>query len=762
GFMQNPSSGSLSTLTIQVEVTALNSAPVIESLTAEQSVLFPGQSTILHAVAYDPEGDPISFSWSTSLGAVTALAPGEALYEAPVMAGAASVVCTVTDSLGASSTAALSISVTEAIAERKITSGLLSPQRVSFGPAGELFVADPGAGGIVVTDLFSDQAMEIIRVADVSTLAADWQGFLVVGGKGGARVIDSLGEEVLRLDPADGLFEVADVASDPTNRRYGVLYKNANRVVVFGETGSVDFALGSPGDGPGELMSPLAMAFGPAGEIVVADTGHGLIQVFDPSGGFLRAFGGLGGDPGQFTQLQGVAVGPTGLVYATDAFQSRVQVFTFDGVLREAFGAYGDEPGQLKTPIGLEIASAYGRLAVTSLNSSSVHVFELGGTGYESPFGSLSPAMLGFADLAVGMTSSEKTVSLTNSSARQMVISNIAVSGEFTNNTDCGSTLEPGDTCFIGVAFAPTTIGQGSGVLTIESNAINSPHICELSGTAVEVTLVVDDVAVTEGDEQSVFAVFPVDLNVAAPETVEVDWRTENGDAVAGKDFSAASGTVLIPSGSTTGAIWVEVLPDMLDEHDEDFSVWLTDPVNAVLGVAWSTGTILDNDPISRLSATDVVACEKLGGLTVDVVLDRVSGCDIAFDWATRDITALAGQDYTAASGTAFIPRGSRSAQIPVEFVIDSLVEDDEIFALDLFAPVDAVLETSEILITITEVGRAPGDLNRDCLIDAADLAEMILVLTDPGYMPSGDPDCNSNGVVDDSDLECIMKEIFR
>ncbi|MEN8164975.1 MAG: hypothetical protein ABFS37_12660, partial [Acidobacteriota bacterium] len=38
GFMQNPSSGSLSTLTIQVEVTALNSAPVIESLSAEQSV----------------------------------------------------------------------------------------------------------------------------------------------------------------------------------------------------------------------------------------------------------------------------------------------------------------------------------------------------------------------------------------------------------------------------------------------------------------------------------------------------------------------------------------------------------------------------------------------------------------------------------------------------------------------------------------------------------------------------------------------------
>jgi len=106
---------------------------------------------------------------------------------------------------------------------------------------------------------------------------------------------------------------------------------------------------------------------------------------------------------------------------------------------------------------------------------------------------SLSPSALSFGTVVVGQASASKLVTLTNNSALTLDISNIAISGDFTQTTSpspCGSTLAAGKSCKIEVAFTPTQVGARTGTLSVYDNASNSPQTVSLSGTGkVQVAL---------------------------------------------------------------------------------------------------------------------------------------------------------------------------------------------------------------------------------------------------------------------------------
>ena len=92
---------------------------------------------------------------------------------------------------------------------------------------------------------------------------------------------------------------------------------------------------------------------------------------------------------------------------------------------------------------------------------------------------------------------------------------------------------------------------------------------------------------------------FDVRLASAHAEAVSMDWSTADRTAVAGADYTAASGSLTIAAGQTGGTISVAVLDDDVDEPDETFAVALSNLVHAVWtpgGAARATGTIEDND----------------------------------------------------------------------------------------------------------------------------------------------------------------------
>jgi hypothetical protein len=97
-----------------------------------------------------------------------------------------------------------------------------------------------------------------------------------------------------------------------------------------------------------------------------------------------------------------------------------------------------------------------------------------------APAASVAPASLTFSSQVVGTTSAAKTVTLKDTGTGPMLITNISVSGPFTQSNNC-TTVAAGSSCTIQVSFAPTALGSATGSLTIVDNA--GTQTVPLSGT---------------------------------------------------------------------------------------------------------------------------------------------------------------------------------------------------------------------------------------------------------------------------------------
>jgi hypothetical protein len=107
--------------------------------------------------------------------------------------------------------------------------------------------------------------------------------------------------------------------------------------------------------------------------------------------------------------------------------------------------------------------------------------------------------------------------------------------------------------------------------------------------------LYIDDTSRSEGDSSGV-ARFVVRLSPAATGTVTVNYATANGTATSPGDFTARSGSLTFPAGTTTRNIDVPISNDNIAEATETFRVVLSSPSGAVLGDSSATATIFDND----------------------------------------------------------------------------------------------------------------------------------------------------------------------
>lgn len=192
--------------------------------------------------------------------------------------------------------------------------------------------------------------------------------------------------------------------------------------------------------------------------------------------------------------------------------------------------------------------------------------------------------------------------------------------------------------------------------------------------------------AAVEGNAGTTSVTFPVTLAKPATADVTVGYATADGSAAAGTDYTATSGTLTIAKGQTTGAFTVLVNGDTLVEGDETFKVALSSPTVATLDVASATATIT-NDDTTTLTATGTAVKESAGKAAVTVTSTLKSQQPITVEYATADGTARAGDDYTAAAGTATIPAGETSTTIEVAIAGDTLVEGDEVFSVGFTNP---------------------------------------------------------------------------
>jgi hypothetical protein len=101
---------------------------------------------------------------------------------------------------------------------------------------------------------------------------------------------------------------------------------------------------------------------------------------------------------------------------------------------------------------------------------------------------------------------------------------------------------------------------------------------------------------VTEGDSGTTTLTFTVRLSAPATTGAAVSFRTVDGTARAGSDYTARTGSLTFPAGTTTATVAVTVRGDVTGEADETLVLLLHEPVNAGVADGSGTGTIVNDD----------------------------------------------------------------------------------------------------------------------------------------------------------------------
>ncbi|MGA3089990.1 MAG: choice-of-anchor D domain-containing protein [Terriglobales bacterium] len=114
-------------------------------------------------------------------------------------------------------------------------------------------------------------------------------------------------------------------------------------------------------------------------------------------------------------------------------------------------------------------------------------VFPNCGTNADGATAVLSATKLTFPKTPIGQTS-ELPVTLTNTGFATLDLSNVAVTGDFSvQSNPCGTQLVAGANCTLTVGFTPAAKGSLKGILQLTDNAPNNPQQVTLTGTGVSI-----------------------------------------------------------------------------------------------------------------------------------------------------------------------------------------------------------------------------------------------------------------------------------
>ena len=189
-----------------------------------------------------------------------------------------------------------------------------------------------------------------VKLGQCSAVDFDSRGRLYVFHRGkqpilcfdrNGRFVRSWGDKLigkahgLRVDPDDNVW-VTDI-------RHHTVFKFSPKGKLLLSLGQVD----RPGRGTNQFNKPTDVAFGPKGEIYVADGyGNSRVMKFTANGKFLTSWGKPGKGRGEFDLPHSILVDSKGRVLVGDRENDRVQVFDSNGKLLTiwtGFAPYGME-----------------------------------------------------------------------------------------------------------------------------------------------------------------------------------------------------------------------------------------------------------------------------------------------------------------------------------------------------------------------------------------------------------------------------------
>jgi large repetitive protein len=413
-----------------------------------------------------------------------------------------------------------------------------------------------GAGNMYLGDIFNNKVRVINPTSGtITTYAGNLSP--AFQGDGGVASSASLFAPFAVLSAPNGDLYIADTANNVVRR------VSAFTGIITTVAGNNTRSYGGDG-GPATSASfnhPAALVMDVSGNLYISDDDNNLIREVAAGTGTVTtivgdpdtnsgAFSGDGG-PASGAQLndpQGLALDPGGNLYITDSLNNAVRkVSATTGLISSIAGngnagaegysgdggqatagllAYPDQPG----------FDAAGDLFFGEYDNNVVRIV-----------GSAAP--LNFGSINVGTSSDPQDVTVSNNGNATLTFSSIGASGNFNldgPDTTCTSStqLAPGQSCVLGVVFAPVTGGEISGNVTMLDNSGGGTQIIALSGVGALVTPAINLTVQPQSANENQSVTFTAVLNpipVAPRGTVEFCDITNQDNISRGPAFARAT-----------------------------------------------------------------------------------------------------------------------------------------------------------------------------------------------------------------------------
>ena len=310
---------------------------------------------------------------------------------------------------------------------------------------------------------------------------------------------------------------------------------------------------------------------------------------------------------------------------------------------------------------------------------------------YQSVLGNAGPGFADAADFPGGFSSSVQTV---NFAVGQSSIT-------ITVPTNQDSLAERSDTMAMRLLKVEKDFGGLAEISSpfLQQGSTVGQATIEATGTIRNDDTVITVANLSEPEENALNDMtFTATIPVAVPFPVSFHYKTQNGTANS-TDFNAAEGDVTIPAGFTAATFTVQMKGDITRETNEQFTVLLTAPSDAVLSATTAIGTIQNDDAGPQLTVSGGQIEEGTGDLIFTVSLTGEISENVTVHFATSDGTARSKgviQDYVEQNGViTFSPQSgiaNQTREIRVTVNSDLWKEGDETVNMTLSDAVGAEL----------------------------------------------------------------------
>ena len=285
----------------------------------------------------------------------------------------------------------------------------------------------------------------------------------------------------------------------------------------------------------------------------------------------------------------------------------------------------------------------------------------------------------------------------------------------------------------VSIAIVNDLVFEGAEKLTINLNAATDATISKSQavGTIVDdgaasgfgadddrPEFSISDVTVSEDDKTIEFTV--TKSGSTALES-SVDYSFADGTAQVGTDVIGTEGTLIFAANETAKTITLSVTDDAVFEESENFTVNLSNAVDAIIKNAQAVGTIVDDgvnstdDDRPEFSVADVTVNESAGTITFKVNKNGETDLASTVDFNFASDSAIVGTDVTGTfSGTLEFAANEVMKEITLNITDDAVFENSESFILTLSNATKAIISDASAVGTITDNGTIVDGVSGD------------------------------------------------